>query len=138
MVVSGAEPYDPQPVDEGGASSRGRRHRVARLPVVVAVLGLVVAGGLIDRKSEPPSRAGGPVVRPMPAVAPVGAISSTWFCGGALGQPAKVADGQITIANTLGRTLHGTVTYLASAGTSPIASAPPTTATTTAPGSTAP
>ena len=117
----GSRPGEPRPGEppsgeRGGRWLGGHRHRVPRLPVVVAVLALLVAGGLIDRQSEAQTKPGGPVVRPMPAAAALAAISSTWFCGGALGQPAKVADGEIVIVNTLGRTLNGTVTFLAAAG----------------------
>jgi hypothetical protein len=76
----------------------------------------------------------------MPVAAPLGAISSTWFCGGALGQPAKVADGQIVIANTLDRPLHGTVTFVTSntgsSEPSPSAATTSTTAGGTGPGDT--
>lgn len=129
-------PGEPLPAERGGRWRGGNRHRVPRLPVVVAVVALLVAGGLIDRRSETQTKPGGPVVRPMPAAAPLAAISSTWFCGGALGQPAKVADGQIVIANTLGRTLNGTVTFLASAGSTAGTSPAPTTGA-AAPGDTA-
>jgi hypothetical protein len=82
--------------------------------VVVAVVGLLVLGGMVDRKTAAQTRAAGPEVRPMPTAAPARAISSAWFCGGALGQPAKVADGQLVIANSLDRALHGTVTFVTS------------------------
>jgi hypothetical protein len=125
---------DHEPVAQLETSGRkGPGHRIPRLPVVIAVLGLLVGGGLIDRRSAAQTRAAGPEIRPMPVAAPLGAISSTWFCGGALGQPAKVADGQIVIANTLDRPLHGTVTFVTS-DTGSFGSPPAGPSTTTAGG----
>jgi hypothetical protein len=57
----------------------------------------------------------------MPAAAPASALSSTWFCGGATGQPGQVADGQLAVANTSTRQLSGTVTLIPSQG-NPVAS----------------
>jgi hypothetical protein len=53
----------------------------------------------------------------MPAAAPASALSSTWFCAGATGQPGHVAEGQLAVANTTGRKLSGTVTLISSQGT---------------------
>lgn len=134
--MSGIEPGEVGLETPAGHSGRRRRrgHRVPRLPVVLVVLALLVAGGLIDRTSAAQTRAGGVEIRPMPVAAPLGAISSTWFCGGAIGQPAQVADGQIVIANTMGRELQGTVTFITS-GAPAAGSAESGSTSTTAPGS---
>jgi hypothetical protein len=80
------------------------------------VIAFLIIGGVVDRRHGPRPSSGGPVVRPMPAAAPASALSSSWFCAGATGQPAQVADGQITVANTTARKLSGTVTLIPSQG----------------------
>src|SRR5207302_2042264 len=94
----------------------GRHGVIPRAPILAAVVLFFVVGGVIDRRhpSRPPSS--GPVVTPMPTAAPATALSSTWFCAGAAGQPAQVADGQLAVANTTGRKLSGTVTLIPSQG----------------------
>jgi hypothetical protein len=84
--------------------------------MLVAVLGLLVVGGLVDRQGSPARATAGPPVQPMPAAAPAAAISSTWFCAGATGQPTQVADGELVVANSLTRLLHGTTTLIPSNG----------------------
>jgi hypothetical protein len=100
---------------EDRTSSR-QGSRVLRLPVLAAVLGVLVVGGLVDRGSSTVRTVSGPEVLPMPTAAPAAAVSSTWFCAGATGQPAKVADGELVVANTLPRPLHGTATLTPSSG----------------------
>jgi hypothetical protein len=52
----------------------------------------------------------------MPGAAPAAALSSSWFCAGATGAPAQVADGQLAVANSTDRNLQGTVTLVPSQG----------------------
>jgi hypothetical protein len=89
---------------------------VARLPVLVTVVGLLVLGGLADRGSSPLTAPAAPVIRAMPVAAPPTALSSSWFCGGALAQPANTATGLIAVANATGTARRGTITLFADKG----------------------
>jgi Family of unknown function (DUF5719) len=91
---------------------------VARLPVIIVVAAAITGAGLADRNSRSASAAGGPLIRQMPAAAPASALSSTWFCGGASGSPAKLADGTLVVANATAQARHGTVTFIPSTGAS--------------------
>ncbi len=88
--------------------------RVARLPVLLLIVAVVVGAALIDRRPTAVSTAA--VIDAMPVAAPRGALSSSWFCAGAMGQPARMADGQLVIANGSDRAVHGTVTLIPSQG----------------------
>lgn len=91
---------------EPGAHDSGRRRAFA----FIVLAALLVAGGLIDRidRPEPASqttRVG------MPAAAPPGALSSTWFCPGATSAgDGGAAEGFVVIANPRSSEVTGTVT----------------------------
>jgi hypothetical protein len=89
---------------------------VARLPVVLVVVGLLAAAGLADRGSRSAAASASPDNRPMPAAAPGAALSSTWFCAGATTTPAKVADGVLVVANATAEPRRGTVTLIPNHG----------------------
>jgi hypothetical protein len=82
----------------------------------MVLAGLLVGGGLVDRGSPPGHGPAVTQIRPMPAAAPASALSSSWFCAGAVGRPARVADGSLIIANQTTRLLHATVTLIPSEG----------------------
>ncbi len=92
------------------------RANVVRLPVVIAVAGLLLVGGLADRGSPAVPRQTGPVIRPMPVAAPEAALSSSWFCAGAVGAPATTATGTLIVANAGAAARHGTVSLIPSEG----------------------
>jgi hypothetical protein len=79
--------------------------------VVVAVLAL---SAFADRasKGHPVAVAG----TAQPVAAPVGALSSSWFCAGPVANPAHLAEGRLVIANAATRPLRGTVTLIPSTG----------------------
>lgn len=91
---------------------------VPRIGILVVVAGVLVAAGLADRPAG--TSAAAPAAVAMPIAAPPAALSSSWFCAGAIGQPAHQADGRLVVANAGSRALKGTVTVIPSAG-------PPTT-----------
>jgi hypothetical protein len=92
--------------------------RVARLPILAVIGGLLVAGGLADRAGGGRAAASPPLIQPMPVAPPASALSSTWFCGGATARPRQLADGELVVANTGGRPLSGTALLLPSQGRS--------------------
>jgi hypothetical protein len=74
-----------------------------RLPVIVVLAGLLVAGVLVDRATPSTQVAAGPAILPMPAAAPAAALSSSWFCAGPANQPAGVAAGALVLVNATGQ-----------------------------------
>lgn len=104
------------------------RHRaaggVARIPIVVVLVALLVAGGLADRAGSShasPSQAGTAAAAAsgqIPVAAPAAALSSSWFCAGATDRSGGRAPGAVVIANSgLGRAT-GVVTLVPSSGPS--------------------
>ena len=85
-----------------------------RVPVVVAVAALLVAGGFADRNDPPtpevPAAAAARAL--MPTATPAGALSSTWFCVGATADQGGRADGVVSVANPTERAVTGTVTVV--------------------------
>ncbi len=78
-----------------------------RTPAVVAILALLLVGGLIDRRSRSAPTVDGPAGA-MAAAATAG--SSAWYCTGATANPDGAADGSVVMANTGDRALKGSVT----------------------------
>jgi hypothetical protein len=104
-----------------------RRHRVAggvsRGPIIVAIAIALLAGGLVDRAAS--SRA--PVASTaalaaasgvVPAAAPPGALSTSWFCAGATDTSGGRAPGSVIIANSGNRPAAGVVTLVPGGGPS--------------------
>src|SRR5207245_1782378 len=91
-----------------------------RTPAVVAVVALLVAGGVADRAH----RAGASreaAAFSMPIAAPSGALSSAWYCAGGTAAPGGQADGTLIVANPSSRRVHATVTFTGSdAGVEPV------------------
>ena len=95
--------------------------RVRRVPILLAVTGALVAGGLIDRAgaAHPASSVSADAVQPVPVAAPAAAYSSSWFCaGGSDGSSSggTATPGQVVLANNGGRTVTATVTVVGAAG----------------------
>ncbi|HSS11783.1 MAG TPA: DUF5719 family protein [Acidimicrobiales bacterium] len=105
-------------MNQPDASGRKRAGRVARLPILAVIAGLLIAGGLADRKGTGHAAASAAQIQPMPVAAPASALSSSWFCAGARGQPDKVADGQLVVANASEHPLHGAALLIPSQGPS--------------------
>jgi hypothetical protein len=113
--------------------------RSSRLTALV-ILGGVIAGGLVldaaeDPKSQPePETVVAGVA--MPAAAPAGSLSSTWYCAGGTATDDGFADHVLLIANPTDRPRRATITVL-TGSVLPEAPEPPaegeTTTTTTAP-----
>ena len=82
-----------------------------RLPALLAIAGLLIAGGLADRAGRPRAAAGGRV--PAMAVAPPSsALASEWYCPAVEANPAGAVSGAIILANPGGRDVRGTVTLV--------------------------
>lgn len=90
--------------------------RTARLPALLVLGGLLLAGGIVDRRVENAAGAGdGALNAQVPLAAPASARSSAWYCPGA---PVAGALGEasVVVANAGGRRLTGTVTVFPDAG----------------------
>lgn len=84
-----------------------------RANVVVAVAGLLVAGGLADRLDRGPGASVGAVGEdPMPTAAPASALSSTWYCAGGSGRPDSPFASAIVVANPTDAAVSGSVTVV--------------------------
>jgi len=66
------------------------------------VVAALVAGGLIDRVSASSGASSGPAGQPVPVAAPIGAMSSSWFCAGATDVRKTLGDapGAVIVANS--------------------------------------
>jgi hypothetical protein len=105
----------PAPAAAAGATApAGRTHR---LPALVVLLALVVAGGVVDRRHRVAAGEGASISAQVPVAAPVSARSSAWYCPGALAGNAS-ADGFVAVANAGTRKLTGTVTVFPDKGDS--------------------
>lgn len=102
--------------------------RARRTPVLVAVALLLAAGGVADRAARPRASvsvaAAGRAL--MPTAAPVGALSSSWFCVGATSGEGSGADGVVQVANPTTSPAAGSITVIPVTGQA--ASAPVTVA----------
>lgn len=102
-----------------GAASPARRDVPVGRGRVLAVLGSAALVGLLVGRvgagagSTPPEPGTGES-----AVAPSGAVSSSWFCAGATDQRGGPAPGEVVVANAGGRAVRAEVTILASTGAS--------------------
>ena len=74
--------------------------RVFRVPGVVVIVGLLVAGLLVDQGRDPVQVTEDDIVSPVPLIAPGDARSATWFCAAATADDGGSAEGQIVLANT--------------------------------------
>jgi len=88
-----------------------------RIPAIVVIVLLLVAGGAIDRwaRSSSDSMPDDPeaaIALAGPAAAPASARSSAWYCAGSTGKPDAVADGTVVIANAGVRPLRADVAVL--------------------------
>jgi hypothetical protein len=92
---------------------------VARVPIVMAVIGLLAVGGLVDRAGGHRSvGAVAPLAAADAVAAPATALSSSWFCGGATDASGGGAPGQLLVTNAGPHPLDGSVTLVPSAGKS--------------------
>ncbi|MGI8808688.1 MAG: hypothetical protein ACR2KK_12735, partial [Acidimicrobiales bacterium] len=66
--------------ERAGANPVGRTRR---LPALAVLVGLLVAGGIVDREVDRGSALGATeVIAPVPVAAPASARSSAWYCPG--------------------------------------------------------
>jgi uncharacterized protein DUF5719 len=92
---------------------------VARAPIVGAVVGALLAGGLIDKAASPQTTASPaslPAAQQVPVAAPVKALSSSWFCGGATDTSGGYAPGSVVIANSGSTAANAVVNLITSNG----------------------
>ncbi len=92
--------------------------RTRRVPAIAILAALLVAGGIVDRRSDGDGAEEATVVSAqVPVAAPASARSSAWYCPGA---PATGAagDASVVIANAGSRRLTGTVTVYPDRGES--------------------
>ena len=92
-----------------------------RLPALLVILLLLVAGGAIDRwvrssDDTVPGDTGDEIDLSGPTAAPASARSSAWYCAGATGDPNAAADGTVVIANAGSRALRADITVIPIAG----------------------
>jgi hypothetical protein len=85
-----------------------------RVPVVVAILAVLLLGGLVDRRDRPAPSA--TTLPPVPMAAAADARSSAWYCTGATAARDGAADGQILLFNAGRRPLRGTITVYPNQG----------------------
>jgi hypothetical protein len=84
--------------------------------------GMIAAGAVADARVERPRNPTAPVSAgrldrgAQPVAAPASALSSTYYCVGAMNLPNLVNDARIVILNTADTALNGTVTYQPSQG----------------------
>src|SRR4051794_9080085 len=89
-------------------------HSVRRLPALVVVGALLVAGLVVDRRSRPVTHvaAAQAVDSLMPTAAGATALTSSWYCPGANAVNGSLNDGTLVIANPTDRPLPATVTIV--------------------------
>jgi hypothetical protein len=101
--------------------------RARRIPSLVLLAGALVAALVVHEPSGPPPLAPEERVQAgvaMPAAAPAGTLSSTWFCAGGTADDDGELDHVVTIANPGGSAVEGTLTVLGGRIAAPPASGP--------------
>jgi len=104
-----------------------RAPRTPRLPAIAVLAGLLIAGGIADRRVDRASTDGSTSINAqVPMAAPASARSSAWYCPGA---PVAGGAGEasVVVANAGSRRLTGTVTVFPERGeirTAPITVGP--------------
>ena len=86
-----------------------------RLPVLVVIAGLLLAGGLADRAGRG-ATSHAVSLQPGPVAAPASATSSAWYCTGAQARPDGQAVGTVVVLNTGTRARRGSVTVVPDQG----------------------
>ncbi|HWG73015.1 MAG TPA: DUF5719 family protein [Acidimicrobiales bacterium] len=106
------------PTPSSGPSSGTAR----RGPVLVAIVALLALGGLADRGASARPAIAAPVA-PVPMAGPSGALSSEWFCAGAMDEAGSGSAGSVVVANPTGTPITGTITFMpgGAAATVPVA-----------------
>src|SRR5258706_10935834 len=95
-----------------------------RIFAILVLAGLIAAGAVADARIVRPRIAATPVSAgrldrgAQPVAAPSSALSSTYYCIGAMSLPNLVSDARVVILNTGDTALSGTVTYQPSEGAS--------------------
>jgi Family of unknown function (DUF5719) len=104
-------------------SSRRQRRSggaVYRAPILLAVVGVLLVGVLLNRVGGKPGSQSVTALAPVPVAAPTRALSSSWFCAGATDKGTAAnqvsAPGRVVIANTGSAAATGSVTIVASQG----------------------
>jgi hypothetical protein len=104
----------PAPAAEPRAALAPRR--TPRLPAVAVLAGLLIAGGVIDRRVERAStESASSINAQVPIAAPASARSSAWYCPGAPVAGA-LGEGTVVVANAGSRRLTGTLTVFPERG----------------------
>ena len=102
----------------GAPRSANPASRTRRLPALAVLLGLLVTGGIVDRRIEPGSAQGATdVSAQVPIAAPASARSSAWYCPGAP-VTGPLGEASVVVANAGDRRLTGTVTIFPDKGES--------------------
>lgn len=80
---------------------------MSRLPAIVALAGVLVAAGVVDRADRPlrPERRG--QVATQPSASPPDALSSTWYCPSGTAVPGGPADATVVIFNPTDQIISG-------------------------------
>jgi hypothetical protein len=92
------------------------RRPVRRGAALLIIVGLLVAGGIVDRRTRPAARLGAGRPFAMPVASPASALSSTWYCSGGSAQPNGPADAYVVIANPARHDLTATLTIIPNEG----------------------
>src|SRR5438067_8487427 len=89
-----------------------------RLPILVAIAALIVAGAVVDRRARPAAEASAArqLDTLMPTAPAADALTSAWYCPGGSASPNGPADAFVTVANPTDRALDATVTVVPSSG----------------------
>jgi hypothetical protein len=90
--------------------------RTRRAPALIVLVGVLVAGGLVDRRIDRVSAQGAAAVSAqVPMAAPASARSSAWYCPG-VPVSGALGEGSVVVANAGRRRLSGTVTVFPEKG----------------------
>ena len=107
---------EPTPQRQQRAQGPARGPRTPRLPAIAVLAGLLIAGGIVDRRVDRASTDGDTSINAqVPLAAPASARSSAWYCPG-VPVAGGLGESSIVVANAGGRRLTGTVTVFPEKG----------------------
>lgn len=117
QLASPSATYDTERA-QFGPGGRAPRATTRRLPALIVLIAVLVAGGITDRRlrtTRAPEAAA--ISSQVPLAAPASARSSAWYCPGAPVTGA-LGEGSVVVSNAGSRRLSGTVTVYPDKGES--------------------
>ena len=115
MSTGDFAPFDPATEPPVRRPPRPRRRNLRRVPIVLVVVGCLVAALVFERSRDDHAGTSPAVVAANPTAPATGDVSSAWFCAEGTAQPDGRANETIVVANIGADDARATITVLPAA-----------------------